>query len=411
MTKLEGKGRSGDMVHASMEMSKDVGFKCVSRIWYNQTQAIGDGIDQILDSARSRDDILCPIKHMRLGLNGDNKVVLEYLDGREFLPTEHALQQMAKWHGVPQGFLNTYLSSVYEQNGEVRYERDEQDAGILLSVFKNGIRDGRVDPEKQFRYRTYSDGTLRAMLSERYAIIDNVWYLETLQKLFKEIGGDEPRLSHWKGDADTIFGNILLPDTCREEKDSDYGGMLSVSNCEIGTRRLSQMPSVFRAICMNGCIWDQESGNQINKVHRGKIDLNDLRERIVNNLNDQIPLLSDGVTRFLAMREKVVDKSTPISNIFAVIAKENSMSVGGEGQAVQMVTQFRDHESDNYNLFGIVNSITRTGQQYENKEWVRFDSIAGLLMNYGDKQWEGLQNRAKYLDVKDYNKVYGIVAA
>jgi hypothetical protein len=111
------------------------------------------------------------------------------------------------------------------------------------------------------------------------------------------------------------------------------------------------------------------------------------------------------------MREKVVDKSTPISNIFAVIAKENSMSVGGEGQAVQMVTQFRDHESDNYNLFGIVNSITRTGQQYENKEWVRFDSIAGLLMNYGDKQWEGLQNRAKYLDVKDYNKVYGIVAA
>lgn len=404
---LVGKTQDGAGIIASQGAAQ--GFKCVSRLWYPKTKALSAGIDQLLDDARSRDDILCPVKHMGMGLNADNQLILEYVDGREFTPTEHAFKQLATWCNVSHQFVKDMTNPVRKQNGNVDYERDQRDAETLLRVFQNGYR--RIEPDKEFRFRTYGDGTLRAMLSDRYAIINNVWYLETLAELFKEIGGDEPRLSHWRGDADTLYGNVLLPDTCRADKDSDYGGMLSISNCEIGIRRLSQFPSVFRAICMNGCIWDQEKGEKISKVHRGEINLNELRADIANNLNDQIPLLTDGVARFLALRDKVVDKAVKLSNVFAMIAYENKLSFGQNGQAAKVVSMFTEHEADNRNLFGIVGAITRAGQEYGPAEWVRFDVLAGSLMNYTDNQWTALQARAKAIDPKVYDKVYGIVAA
>ena len=408
MTKLELQSRSGDYIHQTLEMAKPVGFSCVARIWYDKTQPISEGIDQLEDDARQREDILCPMKHMGVGTN-EKGIVLEYIDGREFVPTEHALKQLATWSYVPHTFLNAYSKPILHQNGNVKFERDDTDRETLVNVFKNGLR--RIEPDKQFRFRTYTDGTLRAVLSDRYTIIDNVWYLETLSKLFREIGGDEPRLSHWRGDADTIYGNILIPDTCRAENDSDYGGMISVSNCEIGIRRLSQFPSIFRAICMNGCIWDQNSGSKINKVHRGEINMNDLRESIANNIHDQIPLIAIGVDRFLAMRDRAIEKEIQLSNIFALVALENSLSFGQNGQASKMVEQFVKYESDNRNLFGVVGSLTRTGQEYSNAEWVRCDEIAGKMMNLTDNGWDAFKARAKAMDSKTHDKVFGVVAA
>lgn len=403
---LQGQTQTGAGVIASQGAAQ--GFKCVSRLWYPKTQPISFGIDQLTDDAREREDILCPINHMGLGINSGGNFVLEYIDGREFVPTEHAFKQLATWCGVSHQFLKDMTRPVTAQNGKVKYERDEKDKETLVRVFQNGLR--RIEKDKEFRFRTYTDGTLRAVLSNRYAIINNVWYLETLQALFKELGGDEPRLSHWRGDADTIYGNILIPDSVRADKDSDYGGMISVSNCEIGIRRLSQFPSIFRAICMNGCIWDRVCGTNVNKVHRGEIDLNSLRDDIVQNIHAQIPLLDEGVKKFLAMRDMAVEKGVQLSNIFAMIAKENQFSFGVAGQATKMVEQFQKFEADNRNLFGIVNAITRTGQEYGPAEWVKFDEVAGKYMAYSTSQWNGLQMRAKGLDKKDHDKVFGLIS-
>ena len=407
---LVGKTQTGAGVIASQGGAGEQGFKCVSRLWYPQTQPLSEGIDQLINDARKREDIQCPMGHMGLGLNDAGNIVLEYIDGREFVPTEHAFKQYATWAGVPHTFLNAMTRPVVAQNGKVKFERDAQDKETLVRVFQNGLR--RIEKDKEFRFRTYTDGTLRAVLSDKYAIINNIWYLETLAELFREIGGDEPRLSHWKGDADTIYGNVLIPDTCRAESDSDYGGMISISNCEIGIRRLSQFPSIFRAICMNGCIWDQESGSKVNKVHRGEIDLKGLRIDIAANINDQIPLIQAGVDKFLALRDKIVAKDVPMGNIFALIAKENAMSFGANGQVSALAVEFANHEAANTNLFGVVNAITRVGQNYSPSEWVRFDEVAGKLMGYSDSQWEGFQTRAKGLDAKEVReKIYGLVTA
>ncbi|MHC4302337.1 MAG: hypothetical protein ACYS7Y_34185, partial [Planctomycetota bacterium] len=53
---------------------------------------------------------------------------------------------------------------------------------------------------------------------------------------------------------------------------------------------------------MNGCIWDQESGQGINKVHRGNVDFLELEKMIIENLQAQIPLLPMGIERILGLR-------------------------------------------------------------------------------------------------------------
>lgn len=408
--KLEGQSRQGDFVHQNQTMAKDEGFKCVSRIWWGKTQPLSAAIDQLADDAREREDFLCPMKHMGIGVNDAGQLVLEYLDGREFAFTEHALNQFSLIANVPITFTKVMTNPVVAPNGKVRFNRDAGDMETLVKVFQNGLRHNTE--EKDYRFRTYTDGTLRAVLSAKYAIVNNVWYLETLAELFREIGGTEPRVSHWRGDADTIYGNILLPDTCRAESDSDYGGMISVSNCEIGIRRLSQYPSLFRAICMNGCIWDQVSGVNISKVHRGTIDLNDLRTKIALNIHEQIPLVEAGLQKFLALRDMKVEKGVLLGNVFALIAKENAMSFGQTGQAAKLLETFSAHESENTNLFGVVNTITRVGQLYSPSEWVRFDEIAGKYMNYTASQWDAFQTRSKGLDQKEVReKIYGLVSA
>lgn len=375
------------------------------------TISIDEGIEKINDEKRSRVDIECPIKHMRLGLNEDSQIVVEYIDGREFVPTEHALRQMATWMHVPHGFLNTYREPVCKPSGEIKFQRDRHDAEVLLNVFKNGIRDGRVDSDKDFRFRTYTDGTLRAMLSDRYNVIDNTWYMRVLQETFKKIGGDEPRLHRWRGDADTIYGNMLLPDSMISGEDSDYGGMISLSNCEIGIRRLGLIPAIFRGICSNGVVYGKEKGIAYTKVHRGKAELSDIASDIFINLNVQIPEMSKGLAAFLATRDMKWVEDVQARNIFAQLAIDAKLTTGANGQSVAVVSEFTANEANNHNLFGLINAITRASQGYNNEESAKLDEFAGSMMLWNKTQWNNFNMRAKSLDTQVRDKVFGIVAA
>ena len=264
-------------------------------------------------------------------------------------------------------------------------------------MVNNGVR--RLDDSKKYRLRTYTDGTLRAFLTEKYAEIDNRWYLELLSNIIPN-----GRLSHWRGDADTVYGNILIPDTIREESDSDYGGMISVGNCEIGKRRISQIPSLFRAICMNGCIWDQAQGMGIKKVHLGKIDLEELATKIRINIEAQIPLLPDGIERFLGIRSMECGEAK-VKQVVAAISVNNKFN---SNEATEILTQWVQHERDDRNLFGIVNAVTRAGQEFDNEKWVKFDEIGGRLATMGDKQWDKLVTSAATIDEDDLAKVYAV---
>lgn len=383
----------GSSLRANQERATNKGFDNVSQVWYDKTISFEQGLEQLSNQVAEREDIEENLTDAVIGVEPSGGIGVG-IDGRTFMPTLHALLQLSTWLDVPHTMVKWYLSPKVGQNGKVKFTRDTVDTELVVRALRNGMR--HVKSDKSMLFRTYQDGTLRAVLSDRYAIIDNRWYLETLQDLLPE-----GRLSHWSGDADTLYGNVLIPDTMRQETDSGYGGMLSVGNCEIGIRLLEQYPSIFRHICMNGCIWDRSKGNILTQVHRGNVNLDDLRIEICNNVHKQIPLMQSAVDRFLSMRDRKV--TGKLSKLFACIAKENGFT---NEQANATIQEWLQNEKSDRNAFGVINAITRTGQKFDNVTWLDFDILAGKIMNLSNDGWLALNTRADNLDDKVVEKVF-----
>jgi hypothetical protein len=370
----------------------------VHKDWYAKTQSYDEGMEVLERGVAEREDVMVPRGEINPGVNLQGEFVMQLADGREFKPTQHAVNQFGVATFTSTFYLNSLIENPTKNNGQERFQRDEQDADTLVAVCENALR--RVDADKNFRLRTYQDGTLRAFLTEKYAPIDNRWYLEQLSNILP--GG---RLSHWRGDADTIFGNVLLPDTIidyGQDDDSDYGGMLSIGNCEIGKRRISQMPSIFRSICLNGCIWGQTKGKGISKVHRGTINLEGLAADIRQNIEAQLPLLPDGIERFLGIKIHTSDE-VPMKNLVGAICSDRRL---GKKESTEVLTQWVKHERTDRNLFGIVNAITRAGQTFDNTGWVKFDELGGSLLNMTDNRWDALKKRADTYTEKEIEAVF-----
>lgn len=364
----------------------------VHKDWWSKTKTYEQVMESCQVAVENREDILIPTKSISCVSENDT-FYFKLNDGRKFKPTDHAIEQFSVRSGIPS---STFLREMRNIEGF-----DSHDANTMAIVGNNALR--RIDQDKEFRLRTYTDGTCRAFVTDKYAPVDNRWYLESLAEFIP--GG---RFSHWRGDEDSIYGNILIPDTIMDygADDSDYGGMISVGNCEIGTRRISQMPSLFRAICMNGCIWGQSAGERIRRVHRGKIDLDSLKLEIAKNIQHQIPLLAPGIKQFLATRAMETGKAS-VKGIVASISSDYKLS---KREATEFLNQYGEFEAENRSLFGIINGLTRAGQKFDNTTWVKFDEIAGSLMDTSADRWASILRRADTFADKDFEKVFSLTA-
>ncbi len=366
-------------------------------------------IDKVLDARQNRVDFSIPLKEFSLSLDVDGANIVGCIDGRDYVPTWHCLKQMAKWHNLPLGIVKSLMSPLTKPNGEVIAQRDSTDLGLLVSLFKNGIRDGRVDADKVFKFRTYGDGTLRAMLSDIYAIIDNVWYLEHLSNVFAG-WDDTPHFKHFSTDGDTLHGNLYIPGIEANLEDGEHAGMLFIGNCEIGTQRISIAPAVWRQICTNGMMgWAK--GQMWDKVHRGAVDLGGLAAEITSQIGSKINLIRDGFDAFQATRAHEFVKGVKASQVIAQVADQFKLTTGVNGQALATVGAYTDHESAYRSLYGIINAVTRVAQTQEPAEQHRLEAIGGELCRLDAKRWNALNVVAGSMEEAKYNKILGRVAA
>lgn len=364
----------------------------VHKDWWAKTISFDDAMEAAQKAAREREDIMTDWGTLIAEVRGEEEeaeFVLRVGD-RVFAPTDHALQQLSIKAGVKSA------SILREMRNDPEF--DDLDASVMVELTNNAIRKQPMD--KEIRLRTYTDGTVRAIVSSRYAPVDNRWYLEVLKEFLPD-----GRLSHWRGNEDTIYGNIILPNSIMDysgSDDSDYGGMLSVGNCEIGTRTVSQRPSLFRSICMNGCIWGQVKGKSIKRRHVGDIDLDSLKKEIAENVVLQLPLIETGVHKFLKLREFAVPKTAKMQAVIAVACMEAGIS---KKEIKEVHQQWAKHEAEHVNLFGVVNAITRAGQLLPNEDWVKFDEIAGGLVELSTDKWGSYTKKASTFTVKDFEKL------
>lgn len=381
--------REGDFVHQGQTMAADDGFKNVSKIWYDQTISFEAGHKVLTEARKSRVDILC--KPCDMVPYFDNGVVgFQYKDGQRFKFTEHAACQYGTRTDICHTYIKQNLNDRIGQSGEVKRKHDVGDMETLYRVFLNGHR--HMNHENKYLWRTYTeaDGSkvMRACLTQGYAIIDNMWYLSALEEVVPD-----GRLSHFNfSSADTMYGNLLIPDTIRAEKDSEYGGMVSLSNCEIGTRRNEETPGTFRAICMNGCIWGLKRGESRSQVHRGKIDLLQLKRTIHDNINKQIPLIGKRIDMLLDTRTWKIDSGVKVAQILTYLADMFTL----RGQDVKsMFEEYNKNTAKTGTAFDVIDALTRSSQRLSADKWVDVDSGAADIIMGGQNNWNRINNAAR----------------
>lgn len=349
--------------------------------------------DQVMEKAeqynRERQDIDVELGAIVPTVSDSGKFVLKVNDS-EYSPTDWAIKQFSTKIGLTAGNLVVELMS-----------GDTEDAETAVKVFENHLRKMQSN-EKEYKVRTYNDGTIRAVLSTRYAPIDNRWFLERINEILPE-----SLYSHWRSDSDTMYGNVLMPDSIidyGQSDGSDYGGMLSLSNCEIGKRSFGQYPSIFRSICMNGCIWNQKSGQKLARRHIGTIDLEQIAVKMRENITEQIPLVSVHVEKLLRLERFRVQGSMKahIASMCETFNIPPTMSR-------MILEEFATNEKDHRNLFGIVNSFTRACQKGSNEDWFKLDTFAGSTLDWNESKWQAITTKANAMTVEDVENVYGLV--
>jgi hypothetical protein len=373
--------------HETGETGFQEGFH-VHKSWFRKCKTYDEVMESIAKSEADREDQLVELKNIHPVVNQDGKFAFE-VGSEQYVPTDWALSQFSSRLNLPSSTVIRELVN--------RPDSDWEDADVAVRIAKNAIRRG--DADKKYRLRTYKDGTLRAWVTDKYAPVDNRWYMETLKDILPG-----SMYSHWRGSDDTIYGNVLLPDSIidyGQDDDSDYGGMLSISNCEIGRRRLGQRPSIFRSICMNGCIWDQVKGEMINQRHIGQIDLVELRKRMVDNIELQLKLVPEAVRKFISTRDLKVEGS--LKATLAAVCIKNRVE---RKHSQEILEQFVTFEKDHRSLFGVINAITRAGQKFNDEEWVKFDELGGKLAGYDDGEWGSVTRYAATLGVKEVDEAF-----
>ena len=161
---------------------------------------------------------------------------------------------------------------------------------------------------------------------------------------------------------------------------------------------------------MNGCIWDQQKGQGIRQVHRGELDLLLLKNEIKSNLQRQIPLVNNGIDLLLKLKD-FTSNGVPMSRIIGQVATDFKVSKKQSFGVLKAFLVEKDEVGDLANsAFGVVNAFTRFGQTIGDADWVKFDEKGGKIANLTESKWNATVQRAKSLDEKDLEKMFGTVA-
>lgn len=371
---------------ATQEKAEKEGFKNVSAIWYRKTLSFDEGMELLTKGRAETEDVFMPMSEVKFEESGGALVV--NLSGSKVKPTDHALRQLSTRLDIPSKILTNWHSG------------DSQDIQTVIKILENGKRKLSEDEAKEsWLYRTRKDGTLRATLSCKYARMDNLWLLQTLKTIIP--GG---RLSHWDkcDSADTIYGNVLIPDFIRKETDSEYGGGVSVSNSEIGVRCLGSSPWLFRAICMNGMIWDKIKGISYTRKHLGaKIDYDEQFNKLKENIEKQIPLVPQNITNMInthTMKWSGTAKRLLSQATVDLILNKKQGSLLLEAYEIE----------PELSCFGLINALTRASQKMSSDLWVAIDAYAASLMD--SQTWATYCAKARALTDKDVESCFTTVS-
>lgn len=372
----------------------------VAKVWQDKCITLPALIDSINEQAKYKRDIVKKESEIRL------KDIETLVDGTPL--NDSGLNSLRIFSGIPSSMIS-FLDERGYHDDMVKFVNNELDR-------REETWNSSGKEPRSFRVRVRHDDegndVIRAIVSERYGVIDNHEALEMIANSLPSIEG--ALASHLDNDGDDIFANILVPDYMKSEPDSDYGVGIAFRNSEIRNATFKVSPFLFRAICLNGMIWGrQDSSLQINQRHMGRINTQELQVQVRQAITTALNQGNDMLTLLSHSKQVSVKNVLPV---IALLARDNKMTIEqGKLWHKGYLETLQETKGDvaDQTAFGIVNGLTRSAQSYNGYVREQMESVASLILAPAidsslqeiSKRWGHVSDRASTLMKEEEDKV------
>jgi hypothetical protein len=218
------------------------------------------------------------------------------------------------------------------------------------------------------------DDTLRGVLTERYARLDNADLLAALLPLWES----RVEVGWFVLNDETLHLRLLDPQLTREALPGDrLVAGLHIANSEVGKRSVTVDALVFRLVCQNGLV-KLVKGRSL--LHQRHVALSQrefalaLREAVREALTSGTGFMERLVR---ATQQPVRD----LDRTLATLVERWRLSQSTERLVRQALLCERNDQQET--LYGLVNGLTRAAQRLDPDERYTLETLAGQLLDEG----------------------------
>jgi hypothetical protein len=385
---------NGNWVNA-IGLQSSASHRHVAKQWQAQCTPLADFIETVKSQSTNKVDVVKPESEIRL------KDVDTLVDGTPL--TDSGMNSLRVFADMPSSIISFLKEREYNDD-LVKYMNAELDRRETL--WNNKGKEKRTF-NVRIRHDDEGNDVVRAIVSERYGVIDNHEAMEMVSNALPSL--NDALASHLFNDGDDIFGNILLPDYMKSEPDSDYGVGIAFKNSEIRNSTFKISPFLFRAICLNGMIWGRMNSEiNVNQRHMGKIDLGDLQLQVTQAIKVALTQGNDMLT--LLGYAKQVKVTNPVA-VIAQLARDEKMTIEqGKLWHKGYLDSLHERHGDVHekSAFGIINGLTRSAQDYNASTREEMETLASKILAPAidsslqeiSKRWGLIDARANQLEEK-----------
>ena len=389
----------------SIGLASTATHRHVAKQWQAKCTPLADFIETVKSQSTNKVDVVKPESEIRL-MDVDTLV-----DGTPL--TDSGMNSLRVFADMPSSIISFLKEREYNDD-LVKYMNAELDRRETL--WNNKGKEKRTF-NVRIRHDDEGNNVVRAIVSERYGVIDNHEAMEMVANALPSL--TDALASHLFNDSDDIYGNILLPDYMKSEPDSDYGVGIAFKNSEIRNSTFKISPFLFRAICLNGMIWGRMNSKiSVDQRHMGKIDLDSLQVKVTQAIKVALTQGNDMLTLLgYAKQVKVTD---PVA-VIAQLARDEKMTIEqGKLWHKGYLDSLHERHGDVHekSAFGIINGLTRSAQDYTGASREEMETLASKILAPSidsslqeiSKRWGLIDARANQLEEKT-SRQYQFVGA
>lgn len=260
-------------------------------------------------------------------------------------------------------------------------------------------------PEPESRMIRTLDGNVRAFLSDRYRRIDNAQIAETVLPIISRMDG--ARVESCEITDNRMYIKVVNPRITANVGVGDVvQSGLVISNSEVGLGSVSVSPLIFRLVCSNGMI---AQDNALRKNHIGRVNGSDFDMRI---LRDETIEADDKA--FLMKIEDAVNAATNEA-MFANLVKRLQESKDAKIEPITVskvveltakqvgISQFESEGVLGYlsaggdlSLYGLGNAVTRYAQDVKSYDRsTELEATGYRIITLAPQVWRSINSAAR----------------